>query len=163
MDGLPQVHPPTPTLSTTTTMSNVKDASLDTDNKEDIIHAEGIQPLPILNDEGLLKASVEAQMKSTFDSLSTKQAISVFRKTVLICTVAGFCAATDGESPLIFTRSKIIADRYRIPASTYRFGHCKQRVHQHLCSSRFASKTRPQPCLCLGRYLQVRSQLHHIT
>lgn len=80
-------------------MSNVKDSSLETDNKEDILHAEGIQPLPILNDEGLLKAPLgEAQMKSTFDSLSTKQAISVFRKTVLICTVAGFCAATDGKS-----------------------------------------------------------------
>jgi hypothetical protein len=78
-------------------MSNVKDSSLETDNKEDIVHAEGIQPLPILNDEGLLKTPVEAQMKSTFDSLSTKQAISVFRKTVLICTVAGFCAATDGQ------------------------------------------------------------------
>lgn len=72
-----------------------KDAALD--NKEDIIHAEGAQALPVLNDEGLLKAPEEAQMKSGFDSLSTRQAISVFRKTVFICTVAGFCAATDGE------------------------------------------------------------------
>jgi hypothetical protein len=78
-------------------MSNAKDTSLETDDKHDILHTEGAQPLPILNDEGLLKGPVEAQMKSTFDSLSTKQALSVFRKTVLICTVAGFCAATDGE------------------------------------------------------------------
>lgn len=78
-------------------MAHAKDTALEIDNKEDILHTEGGQPLPILNDEGLLKGPVEAQMKSTFDSLTTKQALSVFRKTVLICTVAGFCAATDGK------------------------------------------------------------------
>lgn len=69
------------------------------DNKADILHAE-IEPIPVLNDEGALKGEViDAQMKSEYDSLSTRQAISIFKKTVLICTVAGFCAATDGKSP----------------------------------------------------------------
>jgi len=79
-----------------------KDTSLESDDKELIIHSESTQPLAILNDDGLLKAPIEAQMKSSFDSLSTKQALSVFRKTILICTVAGFCAATDGELHLGF-------------------------------------------------------------
>jgi hypothetical protein len=37
------------------------------------------------------------QMKSQFDRLSILEAISTFRKTALICLVAGFCASTDGE------------------------------------------------------------------
>jgi hypothetical protein len=37
------------------------------------------------------------KMKSQFDRLSILEAISTFRKTALICLVAGFCASTDGE------------------------------------------------------------------
>jgi hypothetical protein len=44
-----------------------------------------------------LNAGHAVQMKSQFDRLSILEAISTFRKTALICLVAGFCASTDGE------------------------------------------------------------------
>jgi hypothetical protein len=45
-----------------------------------------------------LNAGHAVQMKSQFDRLSIPEAISTFRKTALICLVAGFCASTDGEA-----------------------------------------------------------------
>lgn len=78
--------------------NNKDDIDPAVDTKADVIHAEG-NPIPVLNDDGLVKGVPEAQMKSAYDSLSTRQAVSLFAKTVSICTVAGFCAATDGKLP----------------------------------------------------------------
>lgn len=52
----------------------------------------------IVEDVGSLHPSLEhqAQLKSTLDSLPLLKSAWLFRKTVLICTIAGFCAATDG-------------------------------------------------------------------
>ena len=58
--------------------------------KYDVAHVE--------SDRDDLKVRDIVTLKSGFDDLSTGQAISVFRKAVFICTIAGFAAATDGES-----------------------------------------------------------------
>jgi hypothetical protein len=42
-------------------------------------------------------AGLDVQLKSEFDRLSILQALWTFRKTVMICGLAGFCAATDGQ------------------------------------------------------------------
>ena len=47
-----------------------------------------------------LKGDLQAhQYKSKLDNLSTWESIKVFRKTVLICSLAGFTACLDGECP----------------------------------------------------------------
>lgn len=68
------------------------------EDKDDIIHADVPAIGHELTDE---KPIAETQRKSTFDTLTTRSTISIFRKTVFICLLAGFCAATDGGS-LIF-------------------------------------------------------------
>jgi len=45
-----------------------------------------------------LKGDVgEVQLKSSLDKLTIMQSFKVFRVTILICALAGFSAATDGE------------------------------------------------------------------
>lgn len=56
------------------------------EKKEEIAHDD----YPEKGGEG------EVQLKSTLDRLSFWQAVSVYRKTVGICFIAAFCAATDG-------------------------------------------------------------------
>ncbi len=43
------------------------------------------------------KDAEPAQLKSKLDRLPLLKSVSAFRKTVFICGIAGFCAATDGE------------------------------------------------------------------
>jgi hypothetical protein len=52
----------------------------------------------IIEDAGSFHASLEhqAQLKSSLDNLPLLKSAWIFRKTVLVCTIAGFCAATDG-------------------------------------------------------------------
>jgi hypothetical protein len=59
----------------------------------------------IANDDGHheqdLKATEfsENQLKSELDTLPLMKAIWAFRRVFLLCTIAGFTASTDGESP----------------------------------------------------------------
>jgi hypothetical protein len=40
---------------------------------------------------------LDAQLKSSLDNLTTPQAIKTFKRAALICLIAGFSAATEGE------------------------------------------------------------------
>jgi len=44
----------------------------------------------------------ENQLKSELDTLPLMKAIWTFRRVFLLCTIAGFTASTDGESPICF-------------------------------------------------------------
>ena len=46
--------------------------------------------------EDVAQENPQAQLKSELDALPIAKSAWVFRKTVLICALAGFCAATDG-------------------------------------------------------------------
>jgi hypothetical protein len=46
--------------------------------------------------EDVAQENTHVQLKSELDSLPIAKSAWIFRKTVLICAIAGFCAATDG-------------------------------------------------------------------
>lgn len=46
--------------------------------------------------EDIAQENTHVQLKSELDALPIAKSAWVFRKTVLICAIAGFCAATDG-------------------------------------------------------------------
>jgi hypothetical protein len=65
--------------------------SFDTEEKEEIVVIENV------NDQADAVTSDElVQLKSEFDRLPIFKSVLLYRKTVLICAVAGFCASTDG-------------------------------------------------------------------
>lgn len=104
-----------------------------------------------------LNAGHSVQMKSQFDRLSMFKAISTFRKTALICLVAGFCASTDGGSP--FVRRRVLKNS-RVPVPVDLEHRGQQRVHSTIrhCDQRHP-QAQPVSCISVWRLLQVRVSL----
>lgn len=46
--------------------------------------------------EDIAQENTQVQLKSELDALPIVKSAWIFRKTVFICAIAGFCAATDG-------------------------------------------------------------------
>jgi hypothetical protein len=86
--------------------------------KPEDIHAE--QHMDEKHDEDKHEPIAEVQLKSTFDSLTAYQAITTFKRSVWICVLAGFCAATDGESTHSHFDPKVQELMSRFPASNHR-------------------------------------------
>lgn len=74
-----------------------------TEEKNDTMQIESA-PLPsapygVHTDEQLdaIKEGRDVQLKSEFDSLTVWQTVKVYRNALIVCGLAGFAAATDGE------------------------------------------------------------------
>lgn len=82
-------------------------------NRNEIIQAP-MTPLDekkvdILAIEDVADENPQTQLKSELDALPIFKSAWVFRKTVFICAIAGFCAATDGYQNTL--SSSIIANK----------------------------------------------------
>jgi hypothetical protein len=100
-----------------------------------------------------LNAGHSVQMKSQFDRLSMFKAISTFRKTALICLVAGFCASTDGGS--LFVRRHVL-NKSRVPVPVDLKHRGQQRVHSAIwLRDQRHPQAQPVSRLSVRRLLQV--------
>lgn len=114
-----------------------------TEDKGENIYAETAPPLDasaiVRKNIEAVDAGLEVQLKSELDTLSITKTLWTFRRTVIICTIAGFSAITDGEYSFTSQRRKNLMLDYRISEYSQWERDSQQGIHCGSCGSRHVS------------------------